>query len=303
MPGVITRSAHPDLLWPGIKSIYGNTYDQFPVEWTEIFDKESSDKAFEKLVEATGFGLAPPKPEGTAIQYDSDSEGVVTTLYNTVYALGYMVTREELEDDQYKEVASKRAEQLAFSMRTTEEIVHANVLLRGFSTAYPGGDGLPLFSAVHPTYAGPQSNIPQTAADFSEASLEDMIKRVMLAQNNRGLQVSIIPQKLIVSVGDAFNATRVLDSQLRTGTNNNDVNAVKAMGMLPGGAVVNHYLGLTNAWYMKTNAPTGMVSLWRRQPALEKDNDFDTENAKAKSSMRFVPGWGDFRGMFGMPSH
>ena len=303
MPGVITRSAHPDLMWPGIKAIYGNDYDNFQPEWPEIFDRGTSDKAYEKLVELTGFGYAPVKPEGQAIQYDSDAEGVITTLYNTVYALGYMVTMEELADNLYTEVSTRRASQLALSMRSTQEVVHANVLLRGFNNAYVGGDNQPLFSPSHPTLGGTMSNVPQTAADFSEASLEDMIKRIGLVQNSRGLQVSVIPDKLIVSMQDAFNATRVLQSQLRTGTPNNDLNAVKAMGMLPGGAVVNHYLGLTNAWYVKTNVRDGLISWWRMEPKLEQDNDFDTKNAKASSMMRFLVGWGDWRGAFGMPPH
>lgn len=303
MAGVITRSNHPEALYRGVKAWYGLQYDQFPVEWPEIFDKRNGDQYQEKMVEATGFGLVPQKGEGSAIQYDTDGQGSVTNVTYTAYALGFMVTEEELEDNLYAEVGARRAGMLAFSHRTTEEIVHANVLVRGFSTAYPGGDGQPLFSSAHPTLGGPQSNIPATAADFSEASLEDMIKRIASATNARGLQIPIIPEKLIVSTNDMFNVTRVLNSQLRTGTNNNDVNAVKAMGMIPGGAVVNHYLGGTNAWFLKTNVQEGLTSWWRVEPSLQKDNDFDTGNAKAKSRSRYAPSWGDWRTMWAAPPH
>ena len=301
--GLITRSSHPDLLWPGVKAIWGDTYNQLPKEWTELFTQETGTKFAEKYVEVTGFGLAPKKREAEAIQYDSDGEGVVTTIAQIVYGLGFAVTREEQEDNQYAEVANRRAEQLAFSMNQTTEIVHANVFIRGFSNAYPIGDGQAWFSNAHPTTGGTQSNLAPTAADLSEASLEDQIKRIGLAQNAKGLQIALKPTKLVVSMNDAFNATRILNSQLRSGTANNDVNAIKAMGMLAEGAVVNHYFGLSNAWYILTDAPQGRVSIWRRQPSLEKDNDFDTENAKAKSTMRFAPGVIDFRSAYGVAPH
>lgn len=301
--GLITRSSHPDLLWPGVKAIWGNTYNELPKEWTELFRQETGTKFAEKYVEVTGFGLAPRKSEGKAIEYDSDGEGTVTTITPIVYGLGYAVTREELEDDQYEQVSSRRSEQLAFSMNQTVEIVHANQFIRGFSAAYPIGDGQAWFSNAHPTLGGTQSNLAPTGADLSEASLEDQIKRIGLAQNSKGLQIALKPTKLVVSMNDAFNATRILNSQLRSGTANNDINAIKAMGMLAEGAVVNHYFGLSNAWYILTDAPQGLVSIWRRQPSLEKDNDFDTENAKAKSTMRFAPGVIDWRAGYGVAPH
>lgn len=298
MAGVITRSNHPDALWPGVKDWFGLSYDKHPKEWREIFDPQSSDKAYEYLVEATGFGLASVKPEGQSVVYDSDQQGVKNTWTNVTYGLGYIVTEEELEDDQYEYVSRRRARSLAFSMNQTEEIVHANVLNRAFSGSYVGGDGVSLISAAHPTLSGAQSNLI-TAADFSEASLEDGLKQIARATNARGLKIALQATKLIVSVGDMFNAQRILYSELRPGTANNDINAVKSMGMLPSGVTVNHYLTDQDAWFLQTNAPDGLVSLRRRELVFQQDNDFDTDNAKAKSTQRYVPGWGDWRGLYG----
>lgn len=296
---VITRSNHPDALWPGVKVWFGKTYAELPRQWGEIFDMDTSDKAYEYLIETTGFGLAPVKSEGASISYDSDGEGYKTTLTHVVTGLGYIVTREELEDNQYAAVSKTRSKALAFSMRQTQETIHANVLNRAFSTSYPIGDGAALLSASHPTRSGNQSNLIAVAADFSEASLESLVVQIANAQNNRGLRIGLRGEKLIVPTAEMFNAERILKSQLRTGTANNDINAVRSMGVLPGGVAVNNYLTDTDAWFIKTNAPNGMVSYWRRQPGLEQDNDFDTENAKAKSTQRFVAGAGDWRAMYG----
>ena len=298
---VITRSNHPDALWPGVKVWFGKEYGQFPRIWSEFFTKKQSDKAWEYLIEATGFGLAPVKAEGASIAYDSDQQGYKNTLYHVVYGLGYIVTREELEDDLYTEVSQTRASSLAFSMRTTGEIVHANILNRGFTgSAYAGGDGVALFSTAHPTLSGNQANTLSAAADFSEASLEDAIKVLMQMKNSRGLNIPVTATKLMVHPTEAFNAERVLKSNLRPGTANNDINAIRSMNILQDGFVVNPYLSDLDSWFLKTDVPNGLVSMWRREVELERDNDFDTENAKAKSTMRFVPGWGDWRGAFGV---
>ena len=294
----ITRSAHPSALWPGVKAWFGQTYDELPAEWSQIFSMETSDKAYEEVVEATGFGLAPVKPEAASIQYDTDSEGYKSRFTHFVYGLGYIVTREALDDNQYEVLSRRRARSLAFSMRQTTEIVHANVLNRGFSSSYLGGDGVALFSASHPTSGGLQSNL-LTAADLSEASLEDGLKRIAQTRNARGLNIASRARRLIVSSDDMFNAERIVNSNLRSGTANNDVNAVKAMGLLPGGVVVNHYLTDPDAWFIQTDIDSGLMSFWRRKPELEKDSDFDTENAKAKSTMRFSCGWADWRSLYG----
>lgn len=299
--GVITRSNHPDALWPGVKVWFGKEYAKWPALWNQMFEDMDSDKAYEKLIEATGFGLARKKPEGQSIEYDSDFEGTINILTHIVWGLGYIVTREEIEDDLYAEVSKTRGKSLNFSISTTIETVHANVLNYGFTNSAPylGGDGVPLFSASHPTASGAQSNL-LTAADFSETALEDGLKQIAQTKNARGLNINPTAQKLFVSTADMFNAERVLASPLRTSTANNDINATRSMGMIPGGVVVNPYFTDLDAWFLKTNVPDGLTSLWRRRPGdLEKDNEFDTENAKAKSTVRFVAGWGDFRGVYG----
>lgn len=303
MAAVITRSNHPDALWPGVLEWFGLNYEEFPDVYTQIFDRIEGSLSTERLIEATGFGLARVKTESSPVTYDADGEGYATLATPSVLGLGYQVTREELEDNLYTEVSMPRAEQLAFSMHTTIELIHANIFLNGFSGSYVYGDGQPLFSASHPTKSGSQSNMPTVNADFSEASLEDMIKRVYLAQNSRGLQISLRPRKLIFSAADMFNGTRVLESQLRTSTANNDINAVKQMGLIPEGAVVNPYLGVetTQAWYMQTSVQKnkGLVSIWRRDPELERDSEFDSENAKCKCTSRFVASLGDWRAVYG----
>ncbi len=303
MASVITRSNHPDALWPGVLEWFGLNYDQFPDIYTEIFDRVDGSLATERLIEATGFGLARTKTESAPITYDSDGEGYATLATPYVLGLGYQVTREEMEDSLYTEVSMPRAESLGFSIHTTIELAHANVFINGFSTDFNYGDGQPLYSATHPTKSGSQSNIGTSSANFSEASLEDMIKKVYLAKNSRGLQINLRPKKLMVQAGDMFNATRVLESQLRTSSANNDINAIKQMGLIPEGAMVNPYLGVeaTGAWFMFTSTQKrkGLVSIWRRDVELEKDNDFDTENAKAKSTCRFVASVGDWRSTYG----
>ena len=305
MASVITRSNHPDALWPGVLEWFGLEYDQFPTIYNQIFDEIDGELATERLIEATGFGLARTKSESSPITYDADGEGYATLATPTVLGLGYQVTREELEDNLYSEVSMPRAESLAFSMHTTIELIHANVFINGFSSSYVYGDGQSLFSAAHPPKSGLQSNLPTVNADFSEASLEDMIKRIYLAQNSRGLQISLQPRKLIVSAADMFNATRVLESQLRTNSQNNDINAIKQMGLIPEGAIVNPYFGVeTNqSWFLQTSVKKnkGLVSIWRRYPELEKDNDFDTENLKAKTTARFVASVADWRSVYGCP--
>jgi hypothetical protein len=298
--GVITRSAHPDALWPGIKDWFGQSYRDVEPTWSKMFTKMSSNKYEERIAEATTFGLAPIKPEGDPLQYDSDQEGYLQRFTHTVYALGYIVTQEELEDNLYTEVSQRRAGNLAKSMRTTAEFVHANVLNRGFSAAYPIGDGKPLLSATHPTLSGNQSNL-LTAADFSEAAMEDAVKQVWLIKDSRGFPTAQGVKRIIIPTNVAFNATRVLNSILRSGTANNDINALNAMGIVPE-VVVDKYLSSANAWFVQTDVDDSLISMWRREVNIERTDDFDTKNAKASADMRFSCGAGDWRGLLGSPS-
>jgi len=293
--GIITRSAHPQDLWPGVKAHFGNNYKAHPAEWSQIFDKGTSDKYQERIVEATTFGLAPIKPEAAAIQFDTDAEGYTSTFTHIVYGLGYVVTEEELEDNQYQEVSMRRSKNLSWSLATTAEIVHANKINLGFSEV--GGDGVAQFSASHPTLSGNQSNL-LIAADLSETAIEDGLKVQMQAKNSRGLRIALRTKRLIISTDETFNAQRILKSDLRQGTANNDINAIKALGAIPE-LTINHFLTDSDAWFLQTDVPEGAKSLWRREVALEKDNDFDTANAKAKATMRFAAGFGDWRCMYG----
>ena len=295
--GVITRSAHPEALWPGVKKWFGIKYDMVPATWSQMFEKMDSNKYEERVVEGTTFGLAGKKDEGSPIVYDSDAQGYISRFVHAVYGLGYITTQEEIEDNLYDEVSRPRAASLAWSMRTTAEFVHALVLNRGFDAGFPGGDGAALFSASHPTISGNQSNL-LTAADWSETAMEDASKAVWRLKNNRGLPINGGVKRVIISPEDSFNVTRTLNSVLRSGSANNDINALNAMGIVPE-VVVSKYLSDTDAWFVQTDVPNGLLSMWRREVALSKDNDFDTENAKAKATMRFAAGSGDWRGTFG----
>jgi hypothetical protein len=293
----ITRSAHPALLWPGVKSIFGGKYNEYPPEWSQIFSQETSNKAYEKFVEEGGFGMAPIKAEGAPIEYDADTQGYTATFTHVVYAKGFIVTREAIEDNQYSEVAERRARKLAKAMRVTAETVHANVLNRGFSSSFPIGDGKALFASDHPTATGAQSNL-LTAADLSEASLEAAAIQISKAKDTAGLPIASRIKRLIVGPDNVFNVERILGSTLQSASESNNLNALKSMGTIPE-VVVNHYLTDTDAWFIQTGEEDGLVSFWRRKPALQQDTDFDTENARAKSSMRFAAGVGDWRAIYG----
>lgn len=296
---VITTGNHPKALWPGVKAFFGRQYNEHMVEYTDLFDEDTSDKNYEELVELTGFGLAPEKTQGASVQYDSETQGYVRRATHVAYALGYICTREELDDNQYEIVSKRRSKALAFAMRQTKENVAANVYNRAFNSSYVGGDGVELLSTAHPTQDGTQSNELATAADLSEASLEDLIIQIMGAKNSRGLAINLMPKKLIVPRQEWFNANRYLKSMLRPDSVNNDINALKATNAIPGGIAVNHYLSDSDAWFIRTNAPEGMKCFNRVKMEFKQDNDFDTENAKAKSYERYSFVWGDWRALFG----
>lgn len=296
---VITRSTAPDLLWPGIQAIFGLNYDKLDKEYTRIFDVRKSTKAYEKVSEATGLGLAAVKGEGQSIIYDSPGAGPTSIFTHVTYGLGYIITREAIEDNQYQEVAEARSAALPWSMLTTKEIVHANILNRAANGSYVGGDGQPLASDSHPTHAGTFDNL-LTAADFSEAALEDALTQVATAKNSAGLPIALQAKRLIVGPGQIFNVTRILQSDGRSGTANNDLNAFKFLGVVPE-VVLNHYLDDLDAWNLQTNAPNGLISYQRRALDLEDDTDFDTENRKHKATERYSAGWGDPRAIFHNP--
>ena len=297
---VITTGSHPKALWPGVYAWFGAKYDEHPQQYTKLFDVKSSNKNYEEMVEQTGFGLAPVKAEGSSTAYDSHAQGVTSRGTNKAYSLGYIVTHEEKADNLYTEVSMQRAASLAFSMAQTRENVGANVYNRAFNSTYAGGDAKELCATDHPSLAGDQSNELATAADMSEASLEDLTIQIMDAVNSKGLKISLQPKTLIVPTALIYDAQRILESTLRVDSANNDINALRSMSVIPE-VVVNNYLTDSDAWFIRTNAPNAICWFDREPVQFSKDEEFDTDNAKAKAYMRYVPFWGDWRGVYGSP--
>lgn len=299
--GVISTGNIPKALWPGIEAWWGRYYKEHAMQYGDLFEVRDSDMAYEELVEVTGFGLAPVKPQGQAIEYDSEDQQTVSRFTNVSYALGYIVTIEEQQDNLYAKVAKRRTQALAWSMRQTKENVAANVYNRGFDSNYPGGDGAAMLSASHPSSNGNQSNILPVAADFSEASLEDLCIQIANAVNTRGLKIDIKPQSLIVPTSLIYETQRVLKSVLQNDTANNAINALKVTNSIPDGIKVNNYLTDMDAWFVRTDCPESLIFFERTPIMFEQDNDGDTKNIKYNAFERYVPKWADWRGIYGSP--
>ncbi len=304
---IINSGSFAKALWPGVNAWYGKAYSEYPVEYTKLFDTFKSSKAFEEDVGVSSFGLAQVKGEGQPITFDSERQGFITRYQHVTYALGFIITREIMDDDQYAMVGQRKAQGLAFSMRQTKEIVAANVYNRAFNTAFLGGDGATLIasaaggSASHPLLAGGTAvNGLATAADLSEAALEQAAIDIAGFTNDRGLLIAVRPKTLIIPRQLMFEAHRILKADGRTGTDLNDPNALKQMGLFSD-VVVNHYLTDTDAWFIRTDAPHGMKYFERRGDSFDMDNDWDTENAKYKATARYSFGWTDWRGIYGSP--
>ena len=303
MAGLITTASHPKALWPGVKQWWGQTYDEHQVEYTDLFDSETSTQNYEEDVQLTGFGLVQQKPEGSGVLYDSEVQGFTTRYTHIAYALGYIVTKEELDDNLYETVSRKRAAALAMSFRQTKENVAANVYNRAFNGSYVGGDNVSLANTAHPnTSGGTWANRPTVDVDLSEAALEDALIAIMGLQNDRGLLINIMPKTLIIPRQQVFNAQRILHSSYQTGNANNDINVIKSGNYIPGGFKVNHYLTSPNAWFIRNTIPgkTGMKYYERVGMQFDQDNDFDTMNAKAKGYERYSFGWSDPRAIWGV---
>jgi hypothetical protein len=298
---VINSGSFAKALWPGVNAWYGKEYEEYPVEWNKLFDTYTSSRAFEEDVGISSFGLAVVKPEGSAISYDSEKQAFITRYQHVVYALGFVITREMMDDDQYDVVGQRKAQGLAFSMRQTKEIVGANVYNRAFNTSYTGGDGKAMIVSDHPNLAGgTSSNVIGTAADLSEAALEQACIDIAGFTNDRGLLIGVRPEALILPRQSVFEAKRILQSTGRVDTANNDLNALKEMGLIPK-VVVNHYLTDTDAWFIRTNVKNGLKYFERRKDEFNMDNDWDTENAKFKATSRYSFGWTDWRSIYGSP--
>jgi hypothetical protein len=299
----INSSSFAKALWPGVNAWYGAAYDQYEAEFPKLFEKHSSDRQWEEDVGQSGFGLLAVKPEGAAISYDTARQGFTTRYTHVVYASGFIITREMVEDDQYAVIGKKKAEALAFSARQTKEIVAANVYNRAFTgTGNPTyGDGSVLLVSSHANIAGgTQSNILSTASDLSEAALEQATIDIAGFTNDRGLLIAVRPKSLIIPRQLIFEAKRILFSDGRVGSANNDMNALKTMGLIPE-VVTNHYLTDTDAWFIRTDVKDGMKYFERRADQFDMDNDFETENAKFKVTGRYSFGNTDWRALFGSP--
>lgn len=286
-------------LWPGINKWYGDAYNEFKPEWTEIFEKNTSRKAFEEDVSASYFGLAQVKGEGASVAYDTAQQGFTDRYTHVAYALGFIITKEMVEDDLYDVIGKKKSQSLAFSMRQTKEVVGANILNRAFTAGYTYGDGVVLCSASHPNVAGgTYSNVMSVNTDLSEAALEQAIVDMGKWTNDRGLRIAVKPRKLIVPVDEMFNADKIMQTEYEVGTDNNTKNVVRSK--FPGGFAVNHYLTDADNWFILTDVKDGLKYFERRADTFTMDDDFDTDNAKYKATARFSFGATDKKGIYGV---
>lgn len=285
-------------LWPGVNAWYGKAYDEFPTEYDKIFNKKTSRKAYEEDMSVSSFGLAVQKNEGNSVSMDSEQQGFLDRYTHVTYGLGFIISKEMYEDDQYDIVGERKSKGLAMSMRQTKETIAANVLNRAFNSSYTFGDGVSLINASHPNIAGGTwSNQIATAADISEAALEQACIDIQKYTNDRGLKIAVKPQKIIVPVDLDFETNKILKTEYEVGTNNNTVNLVR--GRFPGGVYVNHYLTDTDAWFIITNVPNGMTYFERRGDTFTMDDDWDTDNAKYKATARYSFGCSDKRAIYG----
>ena len=298
----ISRSQLAKELEPGLNALFGLEYDKYDKEHLDVFDVESSDRAFEEEVMLAGFGNAETKPEGSGVNYDTAQEAWTARYNHETIALAFAITEEAVEDNLYDKLAGRYTKALARSMNNAKQIKGANVLNNGFSSSYTGGDGKELLATDHPTVTGGDfKNELTTAADLNETSLEQALVDLADMIDERGLKVAVKATKMLIPSELVFVAERLLQSQLRTGTGDNDINAVKSSGMVPGGYVVNHYLTDSDAWFLKTDAPNGLKVFERSPLKTSMEGDFDTGNMRYKARERYSFGWSDPRGIFGSP--
>ena len=298
----INRAQLVKELEPGLNALFGLEYGRYENEHAEIFDTETSERAFEEEVMLSGFGQAPTKGEGAAVTYDSAQETFTSRYSHETVALAFALTEEAIEDNLYDTLSSRYTRALARSMATTKQVKAANVLNNAFSTSFPGGDGKPLLTTDHPTLsAGDQSNEPSTAADLNETSLENAMIDIAAFKDERGIKVNVQARKLIIPPQLQFVADRILNSPGRVGTSDNDINSLRNMGMLPEGYVVNHYLTDADAFFIKTDSPNGMKHFERAAMTTGMEGDFETGNVRYKARERYSFGFSDWRGMYGSP--
>ena len=296
----ISRAQLLKELLPGLNALFGLEYSRYGEEHKEVFETESSERSFEEETKLSGFSAAPVKNEGSAIRYDNAQEAFTARYNHETIALGFSITEEAVEDNLYDSLSARYTKALARAMAYTKQTKAAAVLNNGFDTDFPGGDGVPLFSASHPLVSGGvNSNVPSTAADLNETSLEAAVIQIAGWTDERGLLIAAKPKKLVIPVSLMFVATRLLETELRVGTADNDINAIKSNGSIPGGYTVNHYLTDTDAWFLTTDVPNGLKHFVRAPLSNSMDGDFDTGNVRYKASERYSFGWSDTLGMWG----
>ena len=298
----INRAQLVKELVPGLHALFGLEYERYNNEHEDIFDTESSERAFEEEVMLSGFGEAPTKGEGAAVVYDTAQESWTSRFTHETVALAFALTEEAIEDNLYDTLSSRYTRALARSMQTTKQVKAANVLNNAFSSSYVGGDGKELCATDHPTVANVDlKNELSTAADLNETSLEQALIDIADFKDERNLKVNAQAKKLIIPPALQFVADRLMDTPGRVGTSDNDINAIRNMGMISDGYVVNHYLTDTDAFFIKTDVPNGLKHFVRTPVSTSMEGDFETGNVRYKARERYTFGWSDWRGIFGSP--
>ena len=300
----ISRAQLLKELLPGLNALFGLEYKRYGEEHKEIYETETSERSFEEETKLSGFSAAPVKNEGTAIAYDNAQEAWTARYNHQTIALGFSLTEEAVEDNLYDTLSARYTKALARAMAYTKQVKAAAVLNNGFtnSAAYYGGDGVPLFSTSHPTVAGgTNSNTQSTATDLNETALENAVIQIAAWTDERGLLIAAQPRKLVVPPGNQFVATRLLETELRVSTADNDINAIKNNGSIPEGYTINHFLTDPDAYFLTTDVPNGMKHFVRTPLSTSMDGDFDTGNVRYKARERYSFGWSDPLGMWGSP--
>ena len=296
----ISRAQLLKELLPGLNALFGLEYARYGEEHKEIYETETSERSFEEETKLSGFSAAPVKNEGSAIQYDNAQEAWTARYNHETIALGFSLTEEAIEDNLYDSLSARYTKGLARAMAYTKQVKAAAILNNGFSSQYLGGDGVSLFSSAHPLVNGAtNANTPSTQADLNETSLEAAVIQIAGWTDERGLLIAAKPKKLIVPPALQFVATRLLETELRVGTNNNDINALKNNGSVSEGYAINHFLTDNNAWFLTTDVPNGLKHFVRTPLSNSMDGDFDTGNVRYKSRERYSFGWSDPLGMYG----
>ena len=296
----ISRAQLLKELLPGLNALFGMEYKRYGEQHKEIYETESSDRSFEEETKLSGFGTAPVKAEGSAIAYDNAQEAWSTRYNHETIALGFSITEEAVEDNLYDSLSARYTKSLARAMAYTKQVKAAAILNNGFNGTYAGGDGVALFSTAHPTVGGGvNSNTAAVQVDLNETSLEAAVIQIAAWTDERGLLIAAKPQKLVIPPALMFVADRLLKTEGRVGTADNDINALKQMGSIPGGSTVNNFLTDTNGWFICTDVPNGMKHFVRTSMNTSMDGDFDTGNVRYKARERYSFGWSDPLGMWG----